>query len=283
MPGQPWDYAGTNPDFKPITDSIPLIAVPTTSGTGSEVTAVAVFSHHGVGSMPEFPLKGSIAGPAVRPEIALVDPNLTVGSPARLTAACGIDALGHAVEACMSRRANPFSTALAGRAVALIVEHLPQAVASPDDAEPRVPLALASTLAGAAFSVAGVVMPHSMSQALGAILHTPHGEGIAVATPISLRYNAEVCRDVYAELAHGCGITADTIEQQAERFIDTIAGLLESVGLPAKIKIPDDAPDDLAAKLATNAFESTRKPLEWNPRKIDEPTLKKLFDKILTN
>ena len=97
------------------------------------MTAVAVFNHHGIGSMPEFPLKASIAGPAVRPEIALVDPNLTVGSPARLTAACGIDALGHAVEACMSRRANPFSTALAGRAVALIVEHLPRAVENPDD------------------------------------------------------------------------------------------------------------------------------------------------------
>jgi len=281
MGGRLWDYAGSNPDFRPVTESLPLIAVPTTSGTGSELTAVAVFNHHGIGSMPEFPLKASINGPAVLPKVALIDPELTIGSPPRLTAACGADALGHAIEACMSRRANPFSSALAGRATALIVEYLPQAVENPDDPGPRGQMALASTMAGAAFSASSVVLTHSMAHALGALLHVPHGEAIAAGTPLNLRYSAQQCRDVYCELARCCGITADSREKQAERFVDCIVELLRMVGLPDRIEVPDDAPDDLAAKLAQNAIESTLKPLEWNPRKIDEATLKTLFEELL--
>lgn len=281
MGGTPWDYAGTNQDFRPITDSLPLVAVPTTSGTGSEVTAVAVFNHHGLGSLPGYPLKASIAGPAVRPKVALVDPDLTLGSPARLTAACGADALGHALEACMSRLANPISSALAGRAVGLIVRNLRRAVEDPNDPEPRDGLALASTLAGVAFSAAGVIMTHSISHALGALLHVPHGEGIAIGTPLTLRYNAPQCREVYCQLAHYCAIAADSPEAQAARFVETIEELLESVGLPGRVEVPEDAPEDLAGKLARNAFESTLKPLEWTPREIDEPTLKVLFEGIL--
>ena len=181
----------------------------------------------------------------------------------------------------MSRRANPISSALAGQAVALILRHLPRAVEDPDDPQPREPLALASTMAGAAFAAASVIMTHSIAHALGAILHTPHGEAIAVGTPTTLRYNAPDCRDVYCQLADYCRLTADSPEERATRFIDSICELLESVGLPSKVRVPDDAPDDLAAKLAKNAFESTLKPLEWTPREIDEATLKKLFDEIL--
>jgi alcohol dehydrogenase class IV len=281
MGGNPWDYAGSNENFRPVTDSLPLVAVPTTSGTGSEVTAVAVFNHHGIGSLPGCPLKASISGPAVRPEVALVDPDLTVGSPPRLTAGCGADALGHALEACMSRLANPISSALAGRAVGLVVKNLRRAVEDPNDPEPRHALALASTLAGVAFSAAGVIMTHSISHALGAMLHVPHGEGIAIGTPLTLRYNAPQCREVYCQLAHHCGITAEKPDEQAAQFVDTIVELLQSVGLPGRVEVPDDAPEDLAAKLARNAVESTLKPLEWTPREIDEPTLEGLFDEIL--
>ena len=282
MGGKPWDYAGTNKNFRPITDSLPLVAVPTTSGTGSEVTPMAVFNHQGLGSLPGYPLKASIAGPAVQPEVALVDPDLTVGSPSRLTAACGADALGHALEACMSRRANPISSALAGRAVGLVVENLRRAVEDPDDPQPRQPLALASTMAGVAFGVAGVIMTHSISHALGALLHVPHGEAVAIATPLTLRYNAQECEQVYCQLAHHCGIRGDSPRQQAARFVGAIVGLLRAVGLPDRVDVPHDAPEDLAAKLARNAVESTLKPLEWTPRDIDEPTLKGLFEQILS-
>ncbi len=281
MGGSPWDYAGSNENFRPITDSLPLVAVPTTSGTGSEVTAVAVLNHHGLGSLPGYPLKASIAGPAVRPKVALVDPDLTLGSPPRLTAACGADALGHALEACMSRLANPISSALAGRAVGLVVKNLRRAVEDPDDPERRHTLALASTLAGVAFSAAGVIMTHAIAHALGALLHVPHGEGVAIGTPFTLRYNAQQCREVYCQLAHHCGITDGSPDERAARFVDAIVELLESVGLPGGVEVPEDAPEDLSGKLARNALESTLKPLEWTPRDIDEPALKGLFDEIL--
>jgi alcohol dehydrogenase class IV len=281
MGGDLWDYTGANPESRRVTDAVPLVAVPTTAGTGTEVSAVAVFTHHGVASTPEMPLKASISGPAVRPKVALVDPDLTVGSPPALTAACGADALGHAIEACLSRRANPLSSLLAGQAVGLIVRNLRRAVEEPDDPGPREPLALAATLAGAAFSVAGVVVPHAISQALGGLLHVPHGVGVAVATPANLRFNAEACVEQYAELAGFCGIAADSPEQSAARFVDRVLELLRSVGLPDRLEVPPDAPADLLDQLVRNARESTPVPITLNPRKVDDGDLKEMFREVL--
>jgi alcohol dehydrogenase class IV len=87
---------------------------------------------------------------------------------------------------------------------------------------------------------------------------------------------------VYCQLAHSCGITADWAQQQAARFVDAIVELLEAVGLPSRVEVPQDAPEDLAGKLARNAVESTSKPLRGTPREIDEPALKALFEEILT-
>ncbi|OHB86368.1 MAG: hypothetical protein A2V98_17045, partial [Planctomycetes bacterium RBG_16_64_12] len=281
MGGNLWQYTGANPNSRPITDAVPLVAVPTTAGTGTEVSAVAVFTHHGVASLPDMPLKASVFGPAIRPKVALVDPDLSLGSPPELTAACGADALGHAIEACLSRRANPISSTLAGRAVGLIVENLRRAVEDPDDPKPREPLALAATLAGAAFSAAGVVVPHAIAQALGGLLHVPHGVGVAVGTPVNLRFNADCCVEQYCALADYCGISAGSPEAKAARFVDRILELLRSAGLPDRVDVPADAPDDLLQRLVRNAFESTPVPITLNPRKIDEAALEGLFREVL--
>jgi alcohol dehydrogenase class IV len=281
MGGSLWDYTGANPHSRPIDKALPVVAVPTTAGTGSEVSGVAVFTHHGVGSQPDGPIKASASGPAVPPAVAIVDPDLTVGSPPALTAACGADALGHAVESCMSRRANPMSSLLAGRAVGLIVGNLARAVENPDDPAPREPLSLAAMLAGAAFSSAGVTMTHAISQALGGLLHVPHGVGVAIGTPVNLRYNARQCTEVYARLAHACSLGGDSTEARAAAFVDRVIELLRSVGLPDRVKVPPDAPPDLAARLARNAIESTPVPLKLNPRKIDEAKLAEVFERLL--
>lgn len=282
MGGNLWDYTGANPDSRPITDAVPLVAVPTTAGTGTEVSSVAVFTHHGVASIDEMAIKASVSGPAVRPEVALVDPDLAVGSPPGLTAACGADALGHAIEACMSRKANPVSSMLAGRAVGLIVRNLRAAVGDPDAPGPREPLALASTLAGAAFSVAGVVVPHAIAQALGGVLHVPHGLGVAVGTMVNLRFHAEVCVEQYGELADCCGIVADSPQEKAARFVDCIANLLDSIGLPDRVDVPADAPDDLIQRLVRNAWESTPVPIKLSPRKIDDAALAEMFRTVVS-
>ena len=180
--GNLWDHTSANTRSKPILDTVPVLAVPTTAGTGSEVSNVAVFTHENAGSVEGVAIKDAIVGPALRPKVALVDPDLTAGCPASLTAACGADALGHAIESCISRRATPIASALAGQAVSLIVNHLGAAVANPESPEHREPLAMAATMAGAAFSAAGVVVSHAIAQALGGVLHVPHGLSVALAT-----------------------------------------------------------------------------------------------------
>ena len=306
--GSPWDYADINPQSRPITAALPVVAVPTTAGTGSEVTAVAVFTHHhpplrtdaetsvsfrsakrrrfrgAKGDNPTDidspPLKVSILGPALYPKVALIDPNLALGSPPQITAACGADALGHAIEACLSRRANPFSSALAGRAAALIVGNLGNAVRQPDAPGPREALALAAAMAGAALNEAGVVVNHAIAHALGALLQIPHGLAVAIGTPHHLRFNAEVAVAPLAELAVCCGLSGATEEDRARRFVEAVVSLLRSVGLPDCIEIPPDAPADLIDRLARNAMESSSSSITCNPRKVDEPALKELLKEL---
>ena len=265
MGGCLWDYMLINPDSQAVTAALPIIAVPTTAGTGTEVTAVAVFTHHASSSCPC--LKASIVGPAIRPKLALVDPDLASGSPPRLTAACGGDALGHAIEACMSRNGNPIATTLATRAATLIFENLPLAVDNPEDPKPRQPLALAAMLAGAAFDSAGATVAHSIAHALGGILHIPHGEAVSIATPPSLRFNTENSPD-------------------APFSADRVAELFDRVGLPDRAEAApgaaaDNASEDLAQRLAENAIVSTPVPIKLNPRKITREQLVGLIKEML--
>ncbi|NOX55491.1 MAG: iron-containing alcohol dehydrogenase [Planctomycetes bacterium] len=287
--GTAWDYTTANEAHRSVPEALPIVAVPTTSGTGSEVTPVAVFTHHGVGPDADVPLKASISSPLIRPRVALIDPDVTLGSPPRLTAACGADALGHALEAYISRAANPLSSALAARAVRLIVKNLARAVEDTGDPEPREALSLAAMLAGAAFGSAGVVMTHAIAQALGAVLHVPHGEAVAIGTPINLHYNLDSAEEQYAQLAHYCGVTSESRREQAEGFVELIADLLRSVGLPNHIDsktiaraagadVADEAArQTLAEKLARNAFASTHVPLKLNPRRVRPDDLKQVF------
>lgn len=275
------EYLVGGKQLSPTCPALPSIAVPTTAGTGAEVSEVAVFVHPGVGTVAGMPLKCSLFGPAISPRIALIDPELTVGSPADLTAACGADALGHAIEACLSRRANPVSTMYAHRAIALIVDNLLVAVEHPDDPGPREPLSLAAMLAGAAFSAAGVVATHAMAQALGSLLHVPHGLAVAIATPLVLRHNAESCVEQCAGLADACGITGGSARQRAERFVQRIVDLLHAVGLPDHVDIPPNAPPDLLDQLVQNAFASTRVSLTLNPCQVNQQRLRAMFEDVL--
>ena len=279
--GRLWDYTGANPDARPISDALPIVAVPTTAGTGAEVTGVAVFTHECAGSMEGVPVKTSAGGPAMRPKLALVDPDLAAGSPASLTAACGADALGHAIEACLSRRANPISSTLAGRAAGLIVAHLAEAVADPLNPEPREPLALAATLAGAAFENAGVVVPHAIAQALGGVLGVHHGLGVALGTRLSLRFNREACTAEYAQLARFCNLKSGSDEQLADRFVDAIDELFERIGLPSRIPLAGDAPPNAIEKLVRSACEGTRVAITLNPRKVAEEDLRRFFEQVI--
>jgi alcohol dehydrogenase class IV len=203
----------------------------------------------------------------------VVDPELLQGAPPKVIAACAVDALGHAIEAAMSRAANPISRLMAREAVGLICRNLPMAVAAPEAAEPREALALAATLAGCALSISGVTMAHSVAHALGAVLNMPHSEAVALATPLGLRYNAEACGELFAELAASCRLEGD--------FVEGVTSLIASLGLPQHIAAQGHNPADLAARLAKCAFATTPQPLRLNPRKIDEATLTSLLAALI--
>lgn len=281
MGGLVWDYTKANPDYRPITAALPIVAVPTTAGTGSEATNVAVFTHDNVGPLPEFSLKAAIFGEVLRPALAVVDPDTTVGSPATLTAACGADALAHAIESVLSKSSNPITNVMAAKAVELLAEHLLQAVDKPRDPRPRGPVALGALLAGAAINTSGVTVAHVLAHGLGGVLHVPHAVAVAIATPAGLRFNARASAAEYVQLAHCCGLRSVAGNDAAERFVDFVGDFLRKLGLPSRARPPADAPVDLLDKLARLALVSTPVAASMNPRPVDEPTLRDLFAQVL--
>jgi alcohol dehydrogenase class IV len=135
-------------------------------------------------------------------------------------------------------------------------------------------------MAGAAFNEAGVVVNHAIAHALGALLQVPHGLAVAIGTPHHLRFNAEVAVAPLAELAVCCGLSGNTEEDRAGRFVETVVSLLHSIGLPDRVDIPSGAPADLLDRLARNAIESSSSSITCNPRKVDEPALKELLKEL---
>jgi alcohol dehydrogenase class IV len=155
----------------------PLVLIPTTAGTASEITHMAVISN------TMFHLKGGVLGPATIANLAIVDPLLTVGMPPRLTAATGMDTFAHALEAYTSRMPNMVTDAMAEKAIALVFENLPKAVKDGKDIEARTNMCGACLLAGMAFNDAMIHYGHAFGHVLGAVHHVPHGVACAIAMP----------------------------------------------------------------------------------------------------
>jgi alcohol dehydrogenase len=216
----------------------PLIAIPTTAGTGSEVTSAAVISD------PDKDIKLSLLSPSMPPNTAIIDPRMTRTLPPRLTAATGMDALTHAVEACLGIQKNPISDAVASSAISLISGNLIEAVKNGENMEARLAMADAATMAGIAFSNSMVTMVHAIGHSLGAIYHLPHGEAMAICLPDVLEFNLDVVGPHVAQLLiplAGAGIYADTApEKRAHRAIEIIREMLATLnelsGLPVTLK-----------------------------------------------
>ncbi|HEX7849969.1 MAG TPA: iron-containing alcohol dehydrogenase [Sphingomonas sp.] len=225
--GRPRDYAVPR-----VQDSggLPIIAIPTTAGTGSEATRFTVITDEA--SEEKF----LCAGLAYLPLAALVDYELTLTMPPRLTADTGIDALTHAIEAYVSRQANPFSDAYALRALALIAPNLRRAYRDPGDRAAREAMMTGATLAGLAFSNASVALVHGMSRPIGALFHVPHGLSNAMLLPAVTRFSAGAAAARYAGCARAMGLT-DTSDDAA-----AIAALLDELDeLNADLAVPSPA------------------------------------------
>merc|ERR1719502_2236281 len=164
---------------------LPVVCVPTTAGTGSEVTKFTIVIDS------ETQEKMLVAGPGLLPDVALVDYELSMAKPYRLTADSGLDTFCHAMEAYVSRKATPFTDTLALAAAASTVRHLPTAASTPSDREAREAMMLAATQAGIAFSNASVTLIHGMSRPLGARYHVPHGTSNAILLPAVTQYSLD--------------------------------------------------------------------------------------------
>jgi len=197
--GRPRDYKVPNPIPKA---GPPHIAIPTTAGTGSEVTRFAVISDS------ETQEKMLIAGSSLMPSAAVVDYELTMTMPRRLTADTGTDSLTHAIEAYVSRKANPFTDTLALSAMKTIWAELPTAFRRPEDRAAREGMMMAATLAGIAFSNASVALVHGMSRPIGLFFHVPHGLSNAMLLPAVTRFSAGAAQGRYADCARTMGVAA---------------------------------------------------------------------------
>ncbi len=179
---------------------LPLFLIPTTAGTGSEVTKVAVIAD------PDHEVKLPFAENQFLPDLAILDPELTRTMPPKLTAMTGMDALTHAIEAYVDKEWSPAADGLALQAIRLIRDHLPLACAQPENLSARGAMLTASCLAGIAFSHSMVGMVHGISHALGGVYHIPHGLANALVLPEVMDYNLESRLDRYADIAEALGI-----------------------------------------------------------------------------
>jgi alcohol dehydrogenase class IV len=220
------DYKVPNPIPKP---GLPLLAIPTTAGTGSEVTRFTVITD------VETDEKMLIAGLGVTPVAAIVDYELTLSAPLRLTADTGIDALTHAIESYVSRKANPFSDSMAISAMRLIAKNLRIACAEPQNRAAREAMMLAATQAGMAFSNASVALVHGMSRPIGAFFHVPHGLSNAMLLPEITAFSAPSARARYADCGRAMGLAdpAEGDQSAAARLIEGLRQLNRDLDVPS--------------------------------------------------
>jgi len=233
--------------------SKPLICIPTTSGTGSEVTSSAVVSG---GRRHQ---KLSLVSKNLYPVLAIIDPELTYTMPPRVTASTGVDALTHAIESYVSRQAWAPNQVLSYRAVQLVFSYLERACADGNDKEARRQLSLAAFMAGMAFTTSGLGLSHALSYALGSHFGVPHGEANALVLPSVMRFNLQVCAEQYRELAEAMGVHVSGLPavRAAEVAAQAVEDLVSALPIPQDLKevgVTENSVETLAAE----AFLKTR-------------------------
>ena len=273
--GKPLDYAGDDKIPGPV---LPLICLPTTAGTGSEVSAAAVLTD------TVQKIKVGILSNYLRPRVAMIDPLLTVSCPPKVTADSGIDALTHAIEAYTAvdntlfplplgersvyQGRHPFGDMFAEKAIALIGKYLRRAVAHGNDLDARESMALAATLAGLAFSNVGVAVVHALEYPVGGATHCSHGAGNGLLLPFVMRFNMPARRHQLAQIARLLRADVDDLGEPdaAEAAIVAIEQLRKDIGVPLRLRDLGVTEEQLRP-FAEKAF-SIKRILRVNPRPV---------------
>ncbi|HEX3658463.1 MAG TPA: iron-containing alcohol dehydrogenase [Pirellulales bacterium] len=278
------DYVGDSRVPGPV---MPIVCVPTTAGTGSEVTAAAVLTD------TANQVKVGVLSNYLRPRLALVDPRLTLSCPAKVTADSGIDALTHAIEAYTAvdnavfplpagetsvyQGRHPLGDCLAEKAIALIGRHLVRAVREPANLADREGMALAATLAGLAFSNVGVALVHAMEYPVGGLTHCSHGAGNGLLLPFVMRFNLPERQAEFAAIARLLGEDTSglSVEQSAERAIAGVERLKAEIGIPARLSDLGITAGQIPI-LAEKAL-AIKRILRVNPRPVSQPDIEQIF------
>ena len=228
--GPIWDYVTyTGANAKPVTDAVlPHVTVPTTAGTGSEVSLGTVLDN------PIKHMKAALLGPKVFPDVALVDPELTYTMPRKLTAMTGFDALTHGMESFLNAsRSNPASDMMALEAVSRIAKYLPKVIANGSNEEARSQMSWSATLAGIAMALSNVTVAHAMGLPLGSRLHVPHGLGLSRLLPVVLDYSWQEQTERCAKLADIIGAASPKmdLQEKAQSLIVWLRKFIADIGL----------------------------------------------------
>ncbi len=242
----------------------PHLAIPTTAGTGSEVTYFAVIKDH------EAKRKLIFGDHHIIPDVAILDPALTVGLPPVLTAATGLDAFSHGLEALTSAQREPMSDALGLHAIRLIREFLPVAVARGPDLAARGQMLIGATLAGAAFSNAQVGLLHAIAHVVGARHGVHHGTANAIAMPHVMRYNNGVVADRHRLVAEALGVDVRGLSDEAAGLAaaEAVSAFVREVGLPGSFREAGVPREDLAACAEAAMSDGA---IVYNARTVSDP------------
>jgi alcohol dehydrogenase class IV len=260
-------------DLKINAPPLPVLAMPTTAGTGAEATRNAVISSY------DPPFKKSLRDPRIVPRIALVDPELTVTVPPAVTAASGMDAITQLIESYLSRKAQPIPQALAVHGLKLAVGAIVEAVENGGSRQAREGMAHAALLSGLALANSGLGLAHGVAAALGIHGRAPHGLACAVMLPAALRVNLEVRRAELAELArHVFDVAADLAEEEAaETFLVQIDLLCRRVGVPRRLSALGVQRGQIPAIVASSRGNS----MSGNPQTLSDDALAALLEGML--
>lgn len=273
----------TNPEFAKdirksenlVNDPIPMVAIPTTSGTGAETTANAIFL------FPEEDLKVGIVDERLLPSYVILDVTLTTGLPSRLTASTGVDALCHAMEAYISILSNPFVEMLATKAISLICRSIEKAFKDGNDLKAREDMQLGAFYAGLCLTTSSTVAVHALSYPLGGKYHIPHGVSNAILLPHVMDLNLPCCREQYTALAPFMVPEVGKLpkEEWPEAVVSYLYGLMKRLEIPDSLLGFGVKPEDLDY-LTDNAVKVERLLLK-NPKKLTKDEIKSVYEKLL--
>jgi len=249
-----------------------LICIPTTSGTGADVTWAAMITDVKEERKMELPSREMVA------DIVVIDPEFPKSMPPSLVADSGLDALTHAIEAYVSQWSNDFSDALAIKAIQIVFKYLQRAYDNSGDNEAKEKMHNAATMAGIAFSNSQVGIAHALAHSFGAIFRVSHGRIVGLFLPYSIEYGVREATERYADIARAIGIEARTAEEAVEKLIGDIKALYREVGQPTSIKELGTSREDLEKRLDDLVTRAANSSCTFmNPRVPDVEDTRKLF------